>query len=78
MLVVYKNKYIGLDDFEPWGPVAPITFEKLQELDKVDDFEALLEENNPEGIEEQDINDLLWYEWTWICEMLDINEDCID
>lgn len=75
MLTVYKNKYKGLDDFEPWGPVAPQNFEKLQELSKIDELEAMLEEINPEGIEEQDINDILWYEWTWVCEMLDIDEE---
>ena len=75
MLTVYKDKYIGLDDFEPWGPVAPTNFEKLQELSKVDELEAILEEINPEGIDETDINDLLWFQWTWICEMLDIDEE---
>ena len=25
--------------------------------------------------EETDINDLLWHEWSWICEMLDIDEE---
>ena len=75
MLTVYSNKYIGLNEFEPWGPTASINFEKLQELNKVDELEALLEEINPEGVEETDINDLLWHEWSWICEMLDIDEE---
>jgi hypothetical protein len=42
---------------------------------KEDDFEFLIEELYPEGIEETQLNDILCFESEWIYKNLNIRED---
>lgn len=56
-------------DYKPWQG-AVNTYEKIQEAGKLDDFYDLLDEAYPSGIDEQALNDLLWFEADWIYEML--------
>ena len=43
--------------------------------DKVDEFENLIEELYPNGIEETQLNDILWFESDWILESLGLSEE---
>ncbi len=47
--------------FEPWAGAID-TYETIIKNNCLSAFEALIEEAFPEGIEETDLNDLLWFE----------------
>jgi len=62
------------EKFEPWaGAVA--TYNTIMEANKVDEFESLIDELYPEGIEEGKLNDILWFEDDWVLEMLGLSEE---
>lgn len=62
-------------DFEPWGQAVEI-YDRIDEEDKLDDFERLLEEIFPNELPtDTEINDLLAYDWEWVYESLGIEEE---
>ena len=61
----------SLWNFEGWSG-AEETIEIIIENDKIEEFEQLIEELFPEGIDETHLNDLLRFEDSWIFEMLGI------
>lgn len=70
----------GFSSYEPWSG-AKETWEALEKYDKLDAFEAILDEayyNEGIGegvINETDLNDLLWFEPGWVCEMVGLYYD---
>lgn len=56
-------------EYKPWQGAVD-TYEKIQEANKLDSFFNLLDEAYPSGIDEQALNDLLWFDADWIYEML--------
>lgn len=62
---------ISVKDYKPWNG-ATITYKRIQEADKLDYLNSLLEEIYPDGIDAQTLNDLLWFDADWILEMLGI------
>lgn len=69
---IYTEK--TLLDFEAWSG-AIYTKDKIIEEGKEDEFEALIEELYPDGIDETGLNDLLWFEDKWIFEILGITDE---
>ena len=65
---------ISLSNFEPWSG-AVYMFEKLCNLDKIDELENILEELYPNGMDETELNDFLWFEDDYICELLGIRTE---
>lgn len=64
----------GIENFKPWSG-AISTWNEIEEANKVDELEYLLEDLYPEGIDEGQLNDLLWFESDWIYESLGITEE---
>lgn len=63
---VYEEK--SLRDFEFWsGAKDRVKYLTDRELEQI---EAILEELNPDGMEDVQINDIFWFEEDWIAEML--------
>jgi len=63
---VYRE--ISLSEFEFWaGAKDRVKYLTEEELDQI---EQILEEINPEGLSETDINDLFWFEDELIAEWL--------
>lgn len=62
---VYKTSWSGALD----------TCEKIDENNKGHEFEQLIEELYPEGIDRTALNDLLWFDGDWVLEQLGINEE---
>ena len=58
--------------FEAWSG-AKETKQHILEAHKGDEFDALIEELYPDGIDETKLNDLLWFESEWLYETLGIN-----
>ena len=71
MKITYE---LDLNKFEFWQG-AKDTFEIIYNANKVEDLEYLLEELYPNGMEETELNDLLWFEDEWLFESLGIEEE---
>ena len=65
---IITNKYT------PWSG-AVSTYETIIEADKVEEFESLIDELYPDGIEEVTLNDILWFEPEFILESLGLSEE---
>ena len=68
------NENLSLINFEAWSG-AKDTKETIINEGKIDEFDALIEELYPDGIDETHLNDLLWFEEDWVYEMLGIETD---
>jgi len=64
----------SLSEFEAWAGGLN-TFNKIEEENKLDELESILEDAYPDGIAETTLNDLLWFESDWLYEMLGIKEE---
>lgn len=62
---IITNKYT------PWSGAVD-TYNTIKEWNKVQEFEELIKELYPEGIEEVKLNDILWFEDGWVFEQLGI------
>ena len=63
-----------LDSFEPWSGAIQ-TWSLIKDANKLDELDSLLEEVYPEGLDETELNDLLWFEPEWILESLGISDE---
>lgn len=70
---IYNNR-LTLKDFEAWSGAID-TKQVIIDNNKEADFEFLIEELYPEGIDETQLNDILWFESEWIYNNLNISED---
>lgn len=61
-------------DFEPWSGAVD-TWERIQEAGKIDDLENILDGEYSDGIDETELNDLLWFEPETIYDWLDMPTD---
>ena len=65
---------MSIRDFEVWSGAID-TKNKIIANDKEDEFDALIEELYPDGIDETQLNDLLWFDDEWVLESLGIYEE---
>lgn len=65
---------MSIRDFEAWSGAVD-TKDKIIANDKEEEFDALIEELYPDGIDETQLNDLLWFDDEWVFESLGIYED---
>ena len=65
---------MSLWDFEAWSG-AKLTREIIIANDKVEEFDQLIEELYPEGINETELNDILWFDNEQIFEALGITDE---
>jgi hypothetical protein len=61
-------------DYEPWSG-AVYTYERIAREGKLDELDGVLEEVYPEGIDETELNDLLWFEPETVYEWLDMRTE---
>ena len=64
----------SIAQFEAWCG-AKNTKETIIANDKEDEFDQLIEELYPDGIDETQLNDILWFKSEWVYEMLAISEE---
>ena len=69
-MLVIKN--IDLKEFKAWSGAIE-TKDRIIEEGKEEEFEELIEELYPEGIDETQLNDILWFEEEWLFEALNID-----
>ena len=65
---------LDLTNFEPWSGAVD-TYNAIYNANKLDELENLLDELYPDGIEETQLNDLLWFESDWLYECLGIEDE---
>lgn len=65
---------MSLSSFEPWSG-AKSTYERVEEENKLDELETILEELYPDGMSETELNDLFWFDDEWILETLGISDE---
>ena len=64
----------SLQDFHAWSG-AELTKQTIIDANKENEFEQLIDELYPEGINETKLNDILWFESEWLFESLGITEE---
>lgn len=68
---IYKEE--SLSSFEFWsGAIANAEEFTLEELDRIGDE---LEAENPDGMDETEINDLMWFEPAYLASLIGLNWD---
>ena len=64
----------SIANFEAWCG-AKSTKQTIVDNDKEEEFDMLIDELYPDGIEETQLNDILWFDSEWVYEMLGISEE---
>jgi hypothetical protein len=72
--MIVTNDNLTLRDFKAWSGAVD-TQETILNEGKGEEFDSLIEELYPDGIEETHLNDLLWFYEEWLYEMLGIAEE---
>ena len=68
---IYSEK--SLSDFEFWSGTKN-NVEKLTDA-QFDELESHLEQLYPDGMSETAVNDLLWFEFDWVKDLLGIEDE---
>lgn len=63
------TKTMDIYDFEPWSGAID-TYERIEREGKLDELDDVLDEVYPDGIDETELNDLLWFEPETVYEWL--------
>ena len=63
------TKTMDIYDFEPWSGAVD-TYERIEREGKLDELDDVLDEVYPDGIDETELNDLLWFEPETVYEWL--------
>ena len=69
---IYTKQSIA--DFEAWS-WAKSTKQTIVDNDKEEEFDKLINERYPDGIDEPKLNDILWFDSEWVYEKLGICEE---
>ena len=64
----------GIQAFTPWSGAVD-TYNTIWNEGKLDELEMLIDELYPDGIDETQLNDILWFDDEWLYEMLGIETD---
>lgn len=62
--MIIKKEY-NFNQFQPWSGAVD-TWERLENADKLDVLEEVLEDLYPDGIDETALNDILWFDDEWV------------
>ena len=73
---IYEDVKIisDLSDYKPWSGAVD-TWNKIQEANKIDELDAMLEEVYPDGLTMTELNDILWFDSDWVLSGLGITEE---
>ena len=72
--MIVTNDNLTLREFKAWSGAVD-TQETILNEGKGEEFDSLIDELYPDGINETHLNDLLWFEEEWLYEMLGIAEE---
>ena len=63
-----------LNDYRPWNGAVD-TYKTIEEHDKLEELEQLIDELYPDGISFTGLNDLLWFDNEFVFEQLGIQDE---
>lgn len=63
-----------LESFDAWSGAVSRQCEIIA-AGKAEEFDSLIEECYPDGLDEAELNDILWFEDDWWREALDMEEE---
>lgn len=63
-----------LNDYRPWSGAVD-TYNTIEEQDKLEELEQLIDELYPDGISFTGLNDLLWFDSDFVFEQLGIQDE---
>ena len=63
-----------LSDYTPWSGAVD-TWKQIQDADKVNELDSMLEEIYPDGLTMTELNDILWFDSEWVLSSLGIIEE---
>ena len=66
-----------LSSYKPWSGAVD-TWRKIEDADKVEELDAILEDSYPEGMTETELNDLLWFDGDEVLSWLGLGEEEVD
>ena len=66
MKVIFET---SLENFEAWSGAVD-TKKKIIEAGKTEEFETLIDELYPDGIDATTLNDILWFDVEWLYDTL--------
>lgn len=69
---IYKD--FDANEFEAWSGAVD-TLDRILNEGKGEELEELLDEIFPDGAEETEVNDLLWFDADYVFEMLGIADE---
>ena len=64
----------NLRDFNAWGGAIE-TKNLILDAGLEEEFEEMIEEIYPDGLTDTQLNDILWFDGSWILETLGIEEE---
>ena len=65
---------LSLENFEAWAG-GKATKKEIIRAGKVEEFDELIEELYPDGIDATQLNDILWFDVDWLYENLGMIEE---
>lgn len=63
-----------VENFKPWSGAVD-TFKKIEEADKMDALEDVLNDLYPDGMTDTELNDLLWFDEETVYEWLGMTSE---
>ena len=72
--MIITREFEGIEAFEAWSGAIP-TKEAIINAGKAEEFDALLDELFPNGCTEGELNDFLWFEDSYIYNLLGMDND---
>ena len=63
-----------LSDYQAWSGAVD-TYNTIEEHDKLEELEQLIEELFPDGLSFTELNDMLWFDSEYVLEQLGINTE---
>lgn len=65
---------ISITEFKAWSGAVE-TLDRIINENMASEFDALIEELYPDGIDETSLNDLLWFEEEWVYSSLGMSTE---
>lgn len=68
-MLIVDRKEVSLGDFDAWGGAEDLK-QQIIEADKTEEFEQLIADLYPDGIDETELNDLMRFDDDWVRKSL--------
>ena len=67
------TKELSLSNFDFWGGAKDRA--QMLTIDELNEIERQLEDVYPEGMDETQINDIFWFDFDWVAQMIGYEDE---